>query len=86
MLSFALTRYKDPTTYEEFLKVQSLYNGEDNGNIQTSLENLNRDLEKLKKYGVAFSNVQLGALKVEIDKVYLCWQYTVLLCLAVPHN
>ena len=71
MLSFALTRCKDVVTHEEFLTVQSLYNGADNGSIQTSLENLDKDLGKLKKYGVALSNLQLGYLKTEIDKVYL---------------
>ena len=47
MLSFALTRYKDIVSHEEFLGVQSLYNGGDNGSIQTSLENLDKDLGKL---------------------------------------
>jgi len=71
MLSFALTRCKDVVTHEEFLTVQSLYNGADNGSIQTSLDDLDKDLGKLKKYGVALSNLQLGYLKTEIDKVYL---------------
>ena len=71
MLSFALTRCKDIVTHEEFLTVQSLYDEADNGSIQTSLENLSKDLGKLRKYGVALSNLQLGELKVEIDKVYL---------------
>ena len=71
MLSFTLTRCKDIVTHEEFLTVQSLYNGADNGSIQTSLENLGKDLSKLRKYGVALSNLQLGELKLEIDKIYL---------------
>ena len=71
MLSFALTRCKDVVTYEEFLTVQSLFNGADNGSIQTSLDDLGKDLGKLKKYGVALSNLQFGYLKTEIDKVYL---------------
>lgn len=71
MLSFALTRCKDVMTHEEFLTVQSLYNGADNGSIQTSLDDLDKDLGKLKKYGVALSNLQFGYLKTEIDKVYL---------------
>lgn len=71
MLSFALTRCKDVVSHEEFLTVQSLYNGADNGSIQTSLDDLDKDLGKLKKYGVALSNLQLGYLKTEIDKVYL---------------
>lgn len=71
MLSFALTRCKDVMTYEEFLTVQSLFNGADNGSIQTSLDDLGKNLGKLKKYGVALSNLQFGYLKTEIDKVYL---------------
>ena len=71
MLSFALTRCKDVATHEEFLTVQSLYKDADNGSIQTSLENLGKDLSKLRKYGVALSNLQIGELKVEIDKIYL---------------
>ena len=71
MLSFALTRCKDVVTQEELLTVQSLYNGADNGSIQTSLDDLDKDLGKPKKYGVALSNLQLGYLKTEIDKVYL---------------
>lgn len=71
MLSFVVTRCKDTVTHEESMIVQSLYDGTDNGSIRTSLESMGKDLGKLRKYGVALSSLQLGELKVEIDKVYL---------------
>ena len=71
MLSFALTRCKDVVTHEVFMSVQSLFDGADNGSIQTSLDDLDKDLGKLKRFGVALSNLQFGYLKTEIDKVYL---------------
>lgn len=71
MLSFALIRYKDVTTHEEFLTVKSLYNTEDNGQIDTSIEDFGKDLPKLRKYGVVLNNVQLADLKKQIELLYL---------------
>jgi len=74
--SFKLTRYKDSTSHEESLKITCYYddgvNGsQNNGNINTHIYDLDKDLKGLMKYGVAFSGVLFSDLQQQIQKVYL---------------
>ena len=64
MLSFALTRYKDIVSHEEFLTVQSLYNGADNGKYYMTV----KDFEDL------FDDSEVSPLtirKVLLEKGYI---------------
>lgn len=64
MLSFALTRYKDIMSHEEFLTVQSLYNGADNGKYYMTV----KDFEDL------FDDREVSPLtirKVLLEKGYI---------------
>lgn len=69
--SFKLTRYKNKETYQESLRIESFYNGAENGYIDTFIYSLDNDLKQLKKYGVAFSGIVYTGLKQEIENVYL---------------
>lgn len=68
---FFLKRMKDAETYEETLDIQCLYDGNDNGTITTSLDGLDKDLPRFRKYGVAFTSLVFGDLKRAIEKYYL---------------
>ena len=69
--SFKLTRYKNKETFQESLRIESFYNGAENGYIDTFIYSLDNDLKQLKKYGVAFSVHVYSDLKQEIENVYL---------------
>ena len=69
--AFALQRMKDSYTHEECMTIQSLYDGNDNGTITTSLDGLDKALPQFRKYGVAFTNLVFGDLKKAIEKCYL---------------
>ena len=64
MLSFALTRYKDIVSHEEFLTVQSLYNGADNGKYYITV----KDFEDLFDDSEVFP---LTIRKVLLEKGYI---------------
>lgn len=69
--SFKLERYKDSDTYEESLKIYSIDGEKDNGFIITSIFNLSRDIEKLKKYGVLLSAIDFRDIEKLIEANYL---------------
>jgi hypothetical protein len=69
--SFELVRHKDVTTHEEGLTIKSLYNGKDNGSIETSVYNLEKDIESLKRYGVAINALAFRDLRKVIEDNYL---------------
>ena len=69
--SFKLTRYKNNSTYEESLRVESFYNGIQNGYVDTFIYSLDKDLKKLMRFGVAFSGIVYADLQKEIENIYL---------------
>lgn len=69
--SFQLTRYKETVTHEETLEIKSLLSGADNGEVMSSIDKLDKDIIKLKQYGVALSPIQMADLKREIESHYL---------------
>ncbi|NMA95277.1 MAG: hypothetical protein GX974_04485 [Clostridiales bacterium] len=68
---FKLTRYKNSQTHEERLRIESFLEGNENGYIDTSIYNLDKDIKDFRKYGVAFSDIVYMDLRQEILKRYL---------------
>lgn len=71
LFSFKLTRYKDETTYEESLKIESFRENKPNGAIVTTPYNLENDITELKRYGVMFSPLAFRELRLAIEKNYI---------------
>lgn len=69
--SFQLTRYKDTVTHEETLVIKSFLGDKENGEVMSSIDKLDKDIVKLKQYGVALSPIQMADLKREIENHYL---------------
>ena len=72
---FRATRYKDSSSHEESLKIESLVldsnnNYVDNGSIITTPDKLERDLSTLKRFGVMFSVIDFCNLRQDIEKNY----------------
>ncbi|WP_101909251.1 hypothetical protein [Marasmitruncus massiliensis] len=71
MFSFQLRRKKVIQTYQEHLIIESFYNNEPNGSIETNIYSLGKDLKQFMQYGVAFSSIVYADLQNEIEKNYL---------------
>lgn len=71
LFSFRLERYKDDSTHEESLKINSLLDGSENGFIVTTIYNLEKDITQLMKYGVVLSAIDFRDLQQEIVNNYL---------------
>lgn len=70
--SFELTRYKDSTTHRERLVIKCVRDGIDNGEAETTIDNLDKAFNELMQYGVVFSNdSELIKLKKAIKGNYL---------------
>ena len=67
---FELTRHKNKR-HEEWLEIQCKYKDEDNGRIQTCLSDLDKDIRKFEKFGVAFDGFVYASLALVIRKNYL---------------
>lgn len=68
---FELTRYKDSATHVESLKIDSFYDGKENGSITTTIYSLEDDIRELMKYGVAFSTIVFRDMRKTIEENYL---------------
>lgn len=68
---FKLTRYKDLTTHLESLKIDSFFEGKENGSITTTIYSLEDDIKELMKYGVAFSAIVFRDMRKVIEENYL---------------
>ena len=69
--TFDLERYKDDQTHEEWLKIFCFYNGNENGNITTSISTLESDIKQFKKYGVVLEETSYHDLYKRIEMSYL---------------
>lgn len=68
--SFRITRIKDTDSHKETLKIECLDNGTPNGEIETNLLNLEKDIYKFKEYGVALSRSAFIDLVQMIENEY----------------
>lgn len=67
---FKLKRYKN-NKFEEWLKIKCLYNGAENGKIETCLSDLDKDIRKFERFGVAFDGFAYASLALCIRSNYL---------------
>ena len=68
---FKLSREKNDTTYEEKLVIECLDNGNPNGIVVTDLLNLEKDIKKFMKYGVAFSGIVFADIVQAVKNEYV---------------
>lgn len=70
--SFELTRFKNEITHRERLVIKCLLDGKDNGEAETTIDNLDKAFNELMQYGVVFSNdSERIKLKKKIVQIYL---------------
>lgn len=67
---FILKRYKN-NKHEEWLKIKNYYNGHENGQIETSISNIDKDIRNFERYGVAFDGFSYASLALFIRHNYL---------------